>query len=106
LSVHCEDSREFLVTDAAFGNAHVDFDTTHSRLVVLDWEALPMRLFAGFIGRCPDGRVTTIGRDGGDYTGSIMAAALNADVLELWTDVDGVMTADVRQVPDSEPLPS
>jgi len=55
-------------------------------------------LLGGFIGRSPDGVTTTIGRGGGDYTASLLGAALGAEAIEIWTDVDGMLTADPRVV--------
>jgi aspartokinase/homoserine dehydrogenase 1 len=57
-----------------------------------------VQVITGFIGSSPSGETTTIGRSGSDYTAAIFAAALNATSLEIWTDVDGMMTADPRKV--------
>lgn len=58
----------------------------------------------GFIGRGPDGSVTTLGRSGSDFTATILGRALNAEEVEIWTDVSGVLTADPRLVPDAQPV--
>ncbi len=60
---------------------------------------------AGFQGRTPEGDVTTLGRGGSDITASVIAVALNASLLEIYTDVDGVLTADPQKVPDAQVLP-
>src|SRR5205814_7338141 len=59
----------------------------------------------GFIGSTVDGRTTTIGRNGSDYSAAIVGAALDASVIEIWTDVDGVLSADPRAVPSAFVLP-
>ena len=59
----------------------------------------------GFIGATEDGRTTTIGRNGSDYSAAIVGAALGVSAIEIWTDVDGVLSADPRAVPAAFPLP-
>jgi aspartate kinase len=59
----------------------------------------------GFVGATPDGRPTTLGRGGSDYTAALLGAALDAEEVEIWTDVDGLMTADPRLVPTARTLP-
>ncbi|HUO51486.1 MAG TPA: aspartate kinase, partial [Gemmatimonadaceae bacterium] len=61
-------------------------------------------LLGGFIGRSPQGVTTTIGRGGGDLSASLLGAALGADAIEIWTDVDGMLTADPRVVPGARPI--
>jgi aspartokinase/homoserine dehydrogenase 1 len=92
------DTRAMVRTNARFGNAVVDFETT-DRLIA-DWVGrTPGYVVAtGFIGATDKGETTTLGRGGSDYTCSIFAAALQASEAEIWTDVDGVMTADPRKV--------
>ena len=64
----------------------------------------PVPIVTGFIGRTKDGEVTTLGRNGSDYTATILGAALGASEVEIWSDVDGIMTADPRIVPAAKPL--
>ncbi|MFW5857248.1 MAG: aspartate kinase [Planctomycetota bacterium] len=59
----------------------------------------------GFVAKCPDGHITTLGRGGSDYSATIFGAALGAEEVEIWTDVNGVMTADPGIVPASRSLP-
>jgi bifunctional aspartokinase / homoserine dehydrogenase 1 len=59
----------------------------------------------GFIAANKDGITTTLGRGGSDYSAAIVASALNAEALEIWTDVSGVMTADPRLVPNCKVIP-
>jgi aspartokinase/homoserine dehydrogenase 1 len=93
------DARSLVVTDATFGAARVDFGKTDAR--IRDWweseTALPV--VTGFIGATESGETTTLGRGGSDYTAAIFGAALEVEAIEIWTDVDGVMSADPRIVP-------
>lgn len=101
------DSTELVVTDAHFQNAAPDMAATGKRTrqmltPVLESGRVPV--VTGFLGATPDGLTTTLGRGGSDYSGSIMAVALNAQEVWIWTDVDGVMTADPRLVPDARTI--
>ncbi|HEX6464462.1 MAG TPA: aspartate kinase, partial [Vicinamibacterales bacterium] len=62
-------------------------------------------VLGGFIGRTADGRTTTLGRGGSDYSASVIGAAIHAAEIQIWTDVDGMLTADPRIVPDAEVVP-
>lgn len=64
----------------------------------------PVPIVTGFIGRTREGEVTTLGRNGSDYSATILGAALGAEEVEIWSDVDGIMTADPRIVPTAKPL--
>ena len=92
-----------IVTDAVFGNATPLMEATRAKarallLPMLERGVLPV--VTGFNGATADGRPTTLGRGGSDFSASILAAALDASELWIWTDVDGIMTADPRLVPD------
>ncbi len=91
----CIDTREIIKTNPYFGKSSVDFDITNS-LITERLSALSGRIVVGgFISSdATTGETTTLGRGGSDYTAAIIAAAMNASVLEIWTDVDGFMTAD------------
>jgi len=65
----------------------------------------PLALMPGFFGGDPKGKVLSLGRGGSDYSAALAAAAIDADLLEIWTDVDGIYTADPRVVPDAFPVP-
>jgi aspartokinase/homoserine dehydrogenase 1 len=96
---------EVVVTDAVFGNASPLMEQTRvkarARLQpLLDRGAIP--IITGFNGATADGRPTTLGRGGSDFSASIVAAALDAAELWIWTDVDGIMSADPRLVHDAE----
>ncbi len=107
LDVALEDSRRFVVTDERFGDARVDPTATRERLQAvqagLGGRAL---LTTGFVGQTPDGRTTTLGRNGSDYTASLLAWALGAGSVVVWTESPGVMTADPSLVSDAYPLPA
>lgn len=91
------DSREFIKTRPYYGKHIVDFPET-DRLILNTFADLPhISVVPGFISSdLESGDVTNLGRGGSDYTASVIASALNADTLEIWTDVDGFMTADPR----------
>ena len=92
------DARNFIKTDSNFGYASVDFERTNS-LIAKNLAGIKKRIIVpGFISSNARGETTTLGRGGSDYTASIFAAALNAESLEIWTDVDGFMTADPKKV--------
>lgn len=99
------DSGKLIVTNSNFGNASVDFDETYKR--ISSWFAKTnntITIAPGFIASNKNGEVTTLGRGGSDYTAAIFAAALEADCLEIWTDVSGMMTADPRIVPTAKAI--
>ena len=93
------DSREFIKTERKNGKNVLDSDLTN-KLVLDTFEDLPrVSLVPGFISRDRDtDEITNLGRGGSDYTAAIIAAALDAEVLEIWTDVNGFMTADPRVI--------
>ena len=93
------DSRKFIKTEEKQGKRSLDSELT-KKLVLDTFSDLPrISLVPGFIAQDRDsGDITNLGRGGSDYTASILAASLNAEVLEIWTDVDGFMTADPRVI--------
>src|SRR5918995_4642765 len=96
-----------IVTDSNFGAAKPLMDTTKLRVrhriePLLEQKNIPV--ITGFIASDQNGNVTTLGRGGSDYTATIIAASINADETWLWTDVDGLMTADPRIVKDAQVL--
>lgn len=99
------DSRTWVVTDAGFGSAMVEGEETRRRLLEISegWgPAIPVT--TGFLGATRDGRTTTLGRNGSDYTATLTAWALGAAEVGVFTDVSGVMTADPDLVEDAYPL--
>jgi aspartate kinase len=106
-SAEAVNAADVIVTDAVFGNASPVMEPTAERArkiidPLLDRGLIPV--VTGFNGATIDGRPTTLGRGGSDFSASILAAALNAAELWIWTDVDGIMTADPRLVPDARVL--
>jgi aspartate kinase len=98
---------EVIVTDPVFGNATPLMSPTRRKArekVLPLLQAGVMPVMTGFNGATQDGRPTTLGRGGSDFSASILAAALDASELWIWTDVDGIMTADPRLVPDAKVL--
>ncbi|MFY0625053.1 MAG: bifunctional aspartate kinase/homoserine dehydrogenase I [Reichenbachiella sp.] len=90
--------KELIITDSTFNNAIVDFAVTNKRIKAFIQNSGNLVLCPGFVSGNLDGVTTTLGRGGSDYTAAIFASALNADSFEIWTDVNGMMTADPRQV--------
>jgi aspartate kinase len=101
------DSREVVVTDDRFGSAQPDIAETAARCRDL---VLPLvargrvPVLGGYLGATIDGVPTTLGRGGSDLSGSVIGLALGAPVVEIWTDVDGMLTADPRIVPGARLL--
>jgi aspartokinase/homoserine dehydrogenase 1 len=93
------DGSEYIKTDNEFGNARVNQQLTD--LLIQDFYASnqeSLLIVTGFISSTEDGRITTLGRGGSDYTASIWGSALNAEEIQIWTDVNGMLTADPRIV--------
>ncbi|MFT4247309.1 MAG: bifunctional aspartate kinase/homoserine dehydrogenase I [Pseudomonas sp.] len=99
------DARDVLVV--SHGELGVDVDWSTSAQKLADWrEQHPQSrvVVTGFVARDRGGRITTLGRNGSDYSGAIFAALFEADELHIWTDVDGVLSADPRVVPEAVQL--
>lgn len=101
------DSRTCLVTDATYTRAAPQMDKTRERsekrlLPLLAKNRIPV--MGGFIAATADGIPTTLGRGGSDYSAAVMGAALDADKIEIWTDVEGMMTTDPRLCPDARTI--
>ncbi len=92
------DAREIIKTDNNYGNANVDFTLTNFLIRKKILKKNKLIIVPGFISSTAENEPTTLGRGGSDYTAAIIAAAINADMLEIWTDTDGFMTADPRKV--------
>lgn len=92
-----------LVTDESFGSA-APLPEADALLRASLSVPGPLPVVTGFIGRTRGGELTTLGRNGSDFTATILGAALGAEEVEIWSDVDGIMTADPRLVPSAKPL--
>lgn len=100
-------SLDFIKTEKWFDKNIADASLTHD-LIVREFSGCSAgpHVTGGFISQDRDtGEITNLGRGGSDYTAALIAAALNADMLDIWTDVDGFMTADPRLIPDAKVLP-
>src|SRR3982074_1737264 len=110
LGLRCEsiDATELIVTDAFHGGAeppmHLTRKKAQARLRPLLTQGI-VPVVTGFIGATADGKLTTLGRGGSDYSATILGAALDAGEVLIWTDVDGVLTADPRLVPEARTIP-
>lgn len=102
------EATELIVTDSYHGGAEPRADETRQKCAAIVAPLLAageIPVVTGFIGATHDGRLTTLGRGGSDYSATILGAALDADEIIIWTDVDGVLTADPRLVPDARTIP-
>ncbi|MEI7661305.1 MAG: bifunctional aspartate kinase/homoserine dehydrogenase I [Bacteroidota bacterium] len=100
------DAREIIKTDSEFGFASPDTELIRVKLAeYLDQKPAGLYIIPGFIASDPYGVTTTLGRGGSDYTAALLAAAADAAVLEIWTDVSGMMTADPRMVTHAKAIP-
>ena len=98
------DAREIILTDETFGHAQVNFEETRKRFQRQISNIKEHVFVSGFIASSANGKPTTLGRGGSDYTAAVLAASVDASALEIWTDVDGVMTADPAFVESALPL--
>ena len=102
------DARECIITDAAHARATPLWDETNARLQAVLWPLLEsgqVPVMGGFVGATRDGIPTTLGRGGSDFTASIVGAGVHAQRIEIWTDVDGIMTTDPNLCPDACRVP-
>jgi bifunctional aspartokinase / homoserine dehydrogenase 1 len=103
------DATEVIITDGFHGGAAPRMDETREESEVRLRPLLEQRIVAvvtGFIGATTEGILTTLGRGGSDYSATILGAAMGADEVIIWTDVDGVLTADPRLVPEARTIPA
>lgn len=102
-----QDARQLLRTDSRFGKASVDLAATRALCQAALGPLLGDSLIItqGFIGADGDGRTTTLGRGGSDYSAALLAEALDAGTIEIWTDVPGIYTTDPRLVTRARPIP-
>eukprot|EP01117_Protostelium_nocturnum_P015604 TRINITY_DN6063_c0_g1_i1.p1 TRINITY_DN6063_c0_g1~~TRINITY_DN6063_c0_g1_i1.p1 ORF type:complete len:856 (+),score=357.41 TRINITY_DN6063_c0_g1_i1:66-2570(+) len=96
------DSRKLIKTDSTFSNASVDFPLTYQNILNhFKNEPKSLKVITGFIGSDSKNETTTLGRGGSDYSASIFGAALEVNEIQIWTDVDGILSADPRKVPEA-----
>lgn len=99
------DARDLVKTDSRFGVAGVLQEETYRNIRTYFLNRTTLQVITGFIGSTLKGETTTLGRGGSDYTAAIFGAALGVSEIQIWTDVDGFMTADPRKVKDAFPIP-
>ncbi|MCX6112713.1 MAG: bifunctional aspartate kinase/homoserine dehydrogenase I [Proteobacteria bacterium] len=106
--IHAEymDARNIIVTDTRHGSAKVDIEASYSKIQRYFAEHKSLQIVTGFIASTKDNITTTLGRGGSDLTASILAAALDAEEIQLWKDTDGVMTTNPKKVKKAFPLSS
>lgn len=99
------DARQFIVTDDHFGAANVDMAASRKKIqsAAKEWRG-KLPVITGFVAATKDGIPTTVGRNGSDYTAALVGALLDAKAIEIWSDVNGVLSADPRLVKDAFPL--
>lgn len=100
------DARKVIKTNDNFGYAEVNFELTNELIRKHFAQTNHLQCITGFIGSTIDNVTTTLGRGGSDYTASIFGAALGATVIEIWTDVDGMLTSDPRKVKNAFTIPT
>ena len=100
------DAREVIITDDNYGAAKINFDATIKKITEYFNSHKELQVVTGFISANEKGQITTLGRGGSDYTAAVLGAALEVDEIEIWTDVDGMMTADPRKVKRAFSLPA
>ena len=91
-------SSDYLITDYTYGNANVINSKTSNKLKAINKNKYDIMIFPGFISKNDSNCITTLGRGGGDYTAALLGAHMNAEIVEIWTDVNGIMTSDPRIV--------
>ncbi len=99
------DAAGLILTDSHFGKASVDFEITNRNITETFHKFRGIAVVPGYIAKNKRGEFTTLGRGGSDYTASIIAAALNVKMLEIYTDVDGFMTADPKIISKAYTIP-
>ncbi|MDO9549124.1 MAG: bifunctional aspartate kinase/homoserine dehydrogenase I [Candidatus Marinimicrobia bacterium] len=98
LPVHYLDTRQLIVTDDNFGAARIQMDITVEKIWNYYRSNSGIQIVTGFIAATEEGITTTLGRGGSDFTASVIAAAVDAEEVQIWTDVNGVMSADPNKV--------
>lgn len=104
-NVAYKDSRELIKTNGVFGKGLVDFDQTNDLITThFKDNKATITLMPGFVATSPEGITTTLGRGGSDFSAAIVASALEASILEIWTDVSGMYTANPKLVKQASPI--
>jgi aspartokinase/homoserine dehydrogenase 1 len=105
LDATLKNSQELIVTDSNFNNALVNFEVTNANIQsFFETNSHAIVLLPGFVSKSMNGEITTLGRGGSDYTAAIIAAALDANELQIWTDVSGMFTTNPKLVKQAAPI--
>ena len=105
INVQLKNSQNLIVTDSNFTNAAVNFEETNANITTyFESNKKMVTILPGFISKSENNEITTLGRGGSDYTAAILAAALNASVLQIWTDVSGMFTTNPKMVKNAKPI--
>jgi len=105
LDTTLKNAQELIITDKDFTNASVNFKTTNQNIEsYFNSNTKPITIIPGFISKSEDEEITTLGRGGSDYTAAIIAAALNVEELQIWTDVSGMFTTNPKLVKQAQPI--
>jgi aspartokinase/homoserine dehydrogenase 1 len=105
VNVQLKNSQNLIVTDSNFTNAAVNFEETNTNITTyFESNQKMVTILPGFISKSENDEITTLGRGGSDYTAAILAAALNASVLQIWTDVSGMFTTNPKMVKHARPI--
>ena len=105
LDADLKNSQELIVTDSNFNNATVNFDITNTNMQsYFNSNSNAIVLLPGFVSKSINNDITTLGRGGSDYTAAIIAAAIEADELQIWTDVSGMFTTNPKLVKQASPI--
>jgi bifunctional aspartokinase / homoserine dehydrogenase 1 len=105
LDAALKNSQELIVTDSNFNNAIVNFEITNGNIQkFFESNTNAIVLLPGFVSKSIHGEITTLGRGGSDYTAAIIAAAMDADELQIWTDVSGMFTTNPKLVKQAAPI--
>ena len=105
VNVQLKNSQNLIVTDSNFTNAVVNFEETNANITTyFESNQKMVTILPGFISKSENDEITTLGRGGSDYTAAILAAALNASVLQIWTDVSGMFTTNPKMVKNAKPI--
>ncbi len=98
------DARKVVLTDDHYGHAYVHYQKSYNRIRSYCKDRDRLQIITGFLGATEAGETTTLGRSGSDYSASIFGAALNASTIEIWTDVNGILSADPSIVKDAKTI--
>jgi aspartokinase/homoserine dehydrogenase 1 len=105
IDVQLKNAQELIITDENHTNANVKFEITNANIQqYFKTQSKSVTLLPGFVSKSDSGEITTLGRGGSDYTAAILAAALDAEELQIWTDVSGMFTTNPKLVPQAFPI--